>query len=166
MRTQNQNLLPAAPLYPIAAIVNSNCALLLQTILDRLPQGPVYYPEEQVTDMYEREISADLIRAAALINLRDEVPHGIIVRIDEYTERSDTGAYINATLFVERESHKAIVIGQSGKMIKEIGATARKEIESMSGRKVFLDLHVKVRANWRDDQTALRQFGFEQDKEK
>jgi len=161
-----QNLLPMTPLYPIAAIVNSNCDLLLGVVLERLPFGPVYFPEEQVTDMYEREISAELIRAAALINLRDEVPHGIAVRVEQYTERGDSGAYIVATLFVERESHKAIVIGQAGKMIKEIGATARQEIESMSGRKVFLDLHVKVRANWRDDQTALRQFGFDPEKEK
>ncbi len=161
-----QNLLPTTPLYPIAAIVNSNCDLLLGVVLERLPFGPVYFPEEQVTDMYEREISAELIRAAALINLRDEVPHGIAVRVEQYTERGESGAYIVATLFVERESHKAIVIGQAGKMIKEIGATARQEIESMSGRKVFLDLHVKVRANWRDDQTALRQFGFDPEKEK
>ena len=161
-----QNLLPNAPLYSIAAIINSNCDHLLKTILERLPVGPIYFPEEQVTDMYEREISAELIRAAALNNLRDEVPHGIAVRIEQYTERGESGAYIIATLFVERESHKAIVIGQGGKMIKEIGASARQEIESMSGRKVFLDLHVKVRANWRDDQTALRQFGFDSEKEK
>ncbi len=155
-----QALLPGAQLYPISALHNENCNLLMQTILERLPEGPVYYPEDQVTDLYEREISADLIRAAALQILRDEVPHGIAVRIDEYTERGENGAYIAATVFVERESHKSIVIGQGGKMIKEIGAAARQEIEGMSGRKVFLELKVKVRSGWRDDQTALRSLGF------
>jgi GTP-binding protein Era len=121
----------------------------------------VYYPEDQITDLYEREIAADLIRSAALLHLRDEIPHGIVVRVDEFTERGESGAYINATVFVERESHKSIVIGQGGKMIKQIGSTAREEIEAMSGRKVFLELRVKVREGWRDDEKALRQLGFE-----
>ncbi len=159
-----QNLLPSVELFPISAAFNSNVDQLLKAILQRLPEGPVYFPDEQITDLYEREISADLIRAAALVSLRDEVPHGIAVRIDQYTERGDSGAFIGATIFVERESHKAIVIGQGGKMIKEIGAAARQEIEAMSGRKVFLELRVKVRANWRDDQAALRQFGFNEEK--
>ncbi len=159
-----QNLLPSVELFPISAAFNSNVDQLLKAILQRLPEGPVYFPDEQITDLYEREISADLIRAAALVSLRDEVPHGIAVRIDQYTERGDSGAFIGATIFVERESHKAIVVGQGGKMIKEIGAAARQEIEAMSGRKVFLELRVKVRANWRDDQAALRQFGFNEEK--
>lgn len=156
-----QALLPQAELFPLSAVRGDNCAELLQTILKRLPEGPVYYPQDQVTDLFEREIAADLIRSAALVHLRDEVPHGIVVRVDEFTERGESGAYIAATVFVERESHKSIVIGQSGKMIKQIGSTARQEIEAMSGRKIFLELRVKVREGWRDDEKALRQLGFE-----
>lgn len=156
-----QALLPQAELFPLSALRGDNLTDLLETILKRLPEGPVYYPEDQITDLYEREIAADLIRSAALLHLRDEVPHGIAVRVDEFTERGDSGAYIVATLFVERESHKSIVIGQGGKMIKQIGSTARQEIEAMSGRKVFLELRVKVREGWRDDEKALRQLGFE-----
>jgi len=125
-----------------------------------LPERPAEYPEEQLTDLYEREIAAELIREAALIFLRDEVPHGLAVRIDEFTERGDKGAFISATLFVERESQKGIVIGEGGLMLKKIGSAARKEIESMSGRKVFLELRLKVSKNWRDDEQALRRFGY------
>ena len=92
--------------------------------------------------------------------LRDEVPHGIAIRIDQFTERDTHGAYIEATIFVERESHKGIVIGQGGTMLKQIGSTARREIEAMSGRKVYLRLRVKVRKNWRNNEKVLRSFGF------
>jgi GTPase Era involved in 16S rRNA processing len=108
-----------------------------------------FYDEDQITDLYERDIAADLVRESALVHLRDEVPHGIAVRVDEFTERGEEGAYIAATLFVERDSHKGIVIGKGGEMLKRIGSTARKEIEAMSGRKVFLELRVKVNKNWR-----------------
>jgi GTPase len=92
--------------------------------------------------------------------LRDEIPHGIAVRIDQYTERNQHGAYIEATLFVEKESHKPIVIGKDGKMLKSLGIAARKEIESMSGRKVYLRIRVKVRKNWRNDENILNRFGY------
>jgi GTP-binding protein Era len=86
------------------------------------------------------------------------VPHGIVVRIDEYTERNEHGVYIEATIFVERESHKGIVIGMNGQMLKRIGTAARKEIEAMNGKKVFLQLRVKVRKNWRDDEKLVKQM--------
>jgi len=156
-----RDLLPEASQVTLSAAQGHGVSDLLDTIIQRLPEGPAYYPEEQITDVFERDIAADLIRAAALIKLRDEIPHGIIIRVDEFTERGKTGAYIAATIFVERESHKSIVIGKAGKMIKEIGAQARQEIEDMSGRKVFLDLRVKVKAGWRDDDNALKQFGFD-----
>ena len=101
-----------------------------------------------------------MIRESALIFLSQEVPHAIAVRLDEFTERGDKGAYIAATLFVERESQKGIVIGEGGTMLKKIGSAARKEIEAMSGRKVFLELRVKVAKNWRDDEDALSRFGY------
>lgn len=150
----------------VSAVDRAGLAELLGILLELIPGGEAYYPEEQVTDLYEKQIAADLIRAAALETLRDEVPHGIAVRIDSFVERGDAGARIEATLFVERESHKGIVIGESGKMIKEIGSKARKEIEAMSGRKVFLDLRVKVKANWRQDEKELQRFGYSRKEER
>jgi GTP-binding protein Era len=153
-------LVPQAEVLSISALVHKNLDVLLEKIIGHLPEHPPFYAPDQITDLYEREIAADLIRAAALIILRDEVPHAIAVRIDEYTERGDTGAYIEATLFVERESQKGIVVGAGGKMIKRISTAARKSIEEMSGRKVFLRLRVKVRKNWRNDEKSLGLFGF------
>lgn len=154
-------LLPGAISLQISATRGYNLDELLQTLIAHLPEGHPFYPEDQITNLYEREISADLIRAACLIHLRDEVPHSIAVRMDEYTERGDHGAYIRATLFVERDSQKGIVVGDSGKMVKRIGSHARTQIEAMSGRKVYLQLRVKVLKNWRNNEQALKQFGFQ-----
>ncbi len=145
---------------PISATRGDNLDDLLAAIVQYLPEGEPFFDEDQLTDLFERELAADLIRESALNLLRDEVPHGIAVRIDQYTEREETGAYIEATLFVERESHKPIVIGQNGSMLKKIGTSARREIENMSGRKVFLSLKVKLRKNWRDDDGVLSRFGY------
>ena len=153
-------IVPEAQNITVSATRGDHLDQLLQLIISLLPEGPVYFPEGQITDLFEREIAADLIREAALILLRDEVPHGIAVRIDQYKERGEQGAYIEATIFVEKESHKGIVIGQGGNMLKQLGSRARQEIEAMSGRKVFLDLRVKVRKNWRNDEKVLRWFGF------
>ncbi len=139
---------------------------LLDTILKHLPERPPEYDPEQVTDLYEKEIAAELIREACLLILQKEVPHGINIRIDEFTERGEGGAYIAATVFVERESQKGIVIGAGGAMLKKIGSHARGEIEAMSGRKVFLELRVKVEKDWRDDENALRRFGYKVEKKK
>jgi GTPase len=153
-------LIPQAYQLVISAAKNIGLDKLLQKILGNLVSGEPFFPEGQVTDLYEREIAADLIRESALIFLRDEVPHGIAIRIDQYTERQETGAYIEGTLFVEKESHKPIVIGQNGEMLKKIGTAARHEIETATGRKVFLHLRVKVRKNWRDDEKVLHWFGY------
>jgi GTP-binding protein Era len=144
----------------ISAVHGDHLDELLQAILANLPEGAPFFPEDQLTDLYERELAADLIREAALNLLRDEVPHGIAIRIDQFIEREEHGAYIEATIFVEKESHKPIVIGKAGQMLKQIGSAARKEIEAMSSRKVFLQLKVKVRQNWRDDEKVLRTFGY------
>ena len=152
--------LPFAKPIPISATQGENLDELVQTIVQLLPEGEPFFPEDQLTDLYERDLAADMIREAALNLLRDEVPHGIAIRIDQYTEREDHGAYIEATLFVERESHKPIVIGQNGSMLKKIGTAARQEIEAMSGRKVFLKIQVKLRKNWRDDDSVLKRFGY------
>lgn len=153
-------LLSATESLPISATRGDNLERLIQILTDWLPEGPPFFPEDQITDLYERDIIADLIREAALNMLRDEVPHGIAVRIDQFLEREDSGAYIEATMFVERESHKGIAIGQNGSMLKKIGMAARLGFEATTGRKIFLRLRVKVRKNWRDDDKVLRAFGF------
>ena len=158
LQSAYQELLPTGHFIIISATRGDNRDGLLEIIVDHLPPGELFYPEEQVTNLFERDITADLIREACLNNLRYEVPHGIVVRIDEFTERNEQGVYIEATIFVERESHKGIVIGQNGQMLKKIGTAARKEIESMGGRKVYLLLRVKVRKNWRDDEKLVKQL--------
>lgn len=153
-----QNLLPSTEVIHISATRGDNRDDLLQKIVAHLPIGEPFYPEEQVTDLFERDITADLIREACLNFLHYEVPHGIVVRIDEFTERNEQEAYIEATIFVEKESHKGIVIGQNGQMLKKIGTAARIEIEAMSGKRVFLQLRIKVRKNWRDDEKLVKQM--------
>ncbi len=156
-----QNIFPEADdVIPLSATRGDGRSELIAAIIERLPERPPDFPEEQVTDYYERDIAAELIRESCLIFLRDEVPHGVAVRVDEFTERGDTGAYIAATIFVERESQKGIVIGEGGKTLKKIGSAARKEIEAMGGRKVFLQLRVKVLKDWRNNESYLRRFGY------
>ena len=153
-------LLSQAQVIPVSALNAANLDGLLNAILERLPPGEPLYDPEQITDLYEREIAADLLRESALQHLREEVPHAIAVRIDEYTERGDSGAFIAATLIVEKESQKGIVIGRQGEMLKKISTAARLNIEQMSGRKVYLEVRVKVNKNWRSDPNALRLLGF------
>jgi GTP-binding protein Era len=157
---QFQFLLSRAESITISSTEGENLDELISIIISLLPDGPPFFPEDQLTDLYEREISADLIREAILFNLRAEVPHSIAVRIDEYKDRDNNYTYIAATLFVERDSQKGIVIGQGGETLKKIGIAARQKIEELIGRKVYLQLRVKVRKNWRNDPAALRLFGF------
>lgn len=150
----------------ISATHKTNLEQLIELLVSFSPFRAPEYDEEQVTDSYERDIAADLIREACLNNLRDEVPHGVGVRIDEFKERENGMLYIGATVFVERESQKGIVIGEGGKMLKNIGSTARKEIEGMGGRPVFLELRVKVLKDWRNDENAMQRFGYRMGKKK
>lgn len=133
---------------------------LVELLVSLSPFRSPEFDEEQVTDAYERDIAADLIREACLKHLRDEVPHGVGVRIDEFKERENGMLYIAATVFVERNSQKGIVIGEGGRMLKTIGSDARKEIEEMGGRRVFLELRVKVLKDWRNDENAMQRFGY------
>lgn len=158
-----QALVPGIEAFPVSAARGDRRDELLATVIARMPAGEAFYPEDQVTDLYEREITADLIREATLLFLRDEVPHGVAVRVDEFTERDAEHAYVAATIFVERESHKPIIIGQGGTMLKKIGSAARVEIEKMSGRKIFLELRVKVQKNWRDDEKTFPRLLGERD---
>jgi len=153
-------LLNQSELLKVSATKKTGLDGLREKLISLLPERPADYPEEQVTDSYERDIAADLIRESCLKILRDEVPHSLAIRVDEFKERENGMAYIAATIFVERESQKGIVIGEGGKMLKSIGSAARKEIEDMGGRKVFLEVRVKVAKDWRDNQNMLNQFGY------
>ena len=147
----------------ISAITTRGQDALLKRVIELLPEGPQYFPDDQITDIYERNIAEDLIRSTALTFLRDEVPYGLYVRVDDYKLRENDVLYIHATLIVERESHMGIVIGRGGSMIKQISTVSRREIEEMSGNPVFLELKVKVVKNWRNDQNFLRQYGLSHD---
>jgi GTP-binding protein Era len=153
-------LFPAKDMLVISSFQRKGLSELLEYLEKLLPAGEHFFDDDTVTDYYEREIASELIRESALYFLRDEVPHCLAVRMDEYTERGDTGAFIEATYFVERDSQKGIVIGKGGEMLKKIGTRARQEIESMSGREVFLSLRVKVNKNWRNSPEALQLLGY------
>ncbi len=155
-----RQLASSAILLQISASKRLGLGEMIEKLIQLLPQRGADYPEDQITDLYEKEIAADLIREACLLQLRDEVPHSLAVRMDEFKERENGMAYIAATILVERESQKGIVIGAGGKMLKSIGSAARKQIEEMGGRQVFLELRVKVEKDWRDNPNTLRLLGY------
>ncbi|MDL1898706.1 GTPase Era, partial [Anaerolineae bacterium CFX7] len=126
----------------------------------RLPEGPALYPEDEITDMPMQFLAGELVREQLLINTRQEIPHSIAVQVDEWEERSENLTYISATIWVEKDSQKAIVIGERGSMLKKVGAAARKEIEAWLGHQVYLELTVKVRPEWRRDDRLLRELGY------
>ncbi|EKD89149.1 MAG: hypothetical protein ACD_34C00174G0001, partial [uncultured bacterium] len=160
------DLFPANDMVAISSLTKEGLEELKGKILATLPLGEHFYDADTITDYYERDIAGELIREAVLEFVRDEVPHCIAVQVDQFEERGEEGAYIVGTIFVERDSQKGIVIGQHAEMIKKIGMRARQEIESMSSRKVYLDLHVKVNKNWRNSADALKLLGFAGGKDK
>jgi len=140
-----------------------NLDKLLEMIVEHLPEGPRYYPGDQITDQTEREIAAELIREQILRLTRDEVPHSVAVLVEEFQERENGVVYIAANIYVERESQKGILIGKGGRMLRRIGTVARQEIERMVGGRVYLDLWVKVSKNWRRDLARVRWMGYRPD---
>ena len=151
---------PFVGVVPISAKEETNLDALIEEVEKYLPEGPQYYPEDMVTDQPERLIVAELVREKALQLTRDEVPHAIAVDVDEMKARDNGDTYIRATIYVERDSQKGILIGAKGSMLKEIGRLARADIEMLLGTRVFLDLWVKVKKDWRDRDSVLRGFGF------
>ncbi len=137
-----------------------NLDALWSAIVRRLPEGPPFYPEDQLTDQTDRMLVTDLVREAALLHLGQEVPHGIEVSLEEWSRREDGFLRIAAKVFVEREGHKAIVIGRHGAMLKAIGTRARREIEALLGERVFLELFVSVRPGWRGDAADVKRMGY------
>ncbi len=159
-----KSLYPFKEIVPISALQGNNVEVLLEQIKKFLPEGPQYYPADQVTDHPERFIVAELIREKVLHLTREEVPHSIAVAIDSMKKRENKDMVdIQATIVVERDSQKGIVIGKQGKVLKEVGQKARVDIEALLGSKVFLELWVKVQKDWRNKQSQLRDFGFNED---
>ncbi|SFU98084.1 GTPase Era [Butyrivibrio sp. INlla21] len=145
-----------------AALRRINIDEVMNAIKEFLPVGPPFYDEDTLTDQPERNIAAEIIREKALRLMKDEVPHGIAVTIERMREREDKEIMdIEATIICERDSHKGIVIGKGGAMLKKIGSTARRDIEELVGMKVNLQLWVKVRKDWRDDKTQMKSFGYD-----
>ncbi len=150
-----------AEIVPVSALRDLNLDDLKECIFKYLPEGPKYYDEDTVTDQPVRQIAAEIIREKALHALNAEIPHGIAVVVDKFTERSDTLTDIEATIICEKDSHKGIIIGKGGAMLKKIGTNARYELEQMLEKKVYLKLWVKVKKNWRDSESELKNFGYD-----
>lgn len=147
---------------PVSALKGENEKELMDVIFRLLPEGPMYYDEDELTDQPERQIVAELIRESALKSLSDEIPHGIAVGIETMKERPGRGGFfdIDATIVCERESHKGIIIGKQGSMLKKIGTGARLQIEALLGYRINLQLFVKVKKDWRDSDFLLKNYGF------
>jgi GTPase len=144
----------------ISALNGRGCQELLERVLALLPVGPRYYPLDQISDQQDRSIAAELIREQVLAHTFQEVPHGVAVVVEQFKERPDGKTYIEATIYVERESHKGIVIGQKGQMLKIIGQEARQTIERLLEGPVYLELWVKVRKDWRKKEEELLRLGY------
>ncbi len=151
-----------AEIVPVSARSGENTEELIRVILQYLPYGPQFYDEDTITDQPERQIVAELIREKALHCLEDEIPHGIAVAIDRMKMQKKV-MHIDATVICERDSHKGIIIGKQGAMLKKIGSTARFEIEKMLGCRANLKLWVKVQKNWRDSDFLMKNFGYTKD---
>jgi GTP-binding protein Era len=153
------NWLPEAEQLVISALQGTNLDVLLGKILDRLPEGPPYYPEDQLTDRTERFFVAEMIREKILLYYQQEIPYAVQVEVEQFKEDHHL-IRISARIFVGRESQKRILIGHKGQALKKVGVEARKDIESFFNKKVFLELFVKVQKDWRDNERQLKKWGY------
>jgi GTP-binding protein Era len=154
-----KSLLPEALIVPVSAKENFNIGGLFDRILDHLPPGPAFYPKDALTDKTLRFFASEIIREKIFLNYDKEIPYSVEISVDEYREEPAIDR-ISATIYVARESQKGIVIGHRGGMLKTVGTQAREELEAFLQKKVFLQLHVKVHPGWRDNDRALRSFGY------
>ena len=152
-----------AEIVPISATEGNNFETLMKLLIDEMPEGPQYFPEDQITDHPEYFIVSELVREKVLLLTRDEVPHSVAVVVDSMKWDHNDKVHIQATIIVERDSQKGIIIGKGGKMLKQIGTKARLDIEHLLDDKVFLELWVKVQKDWRDKQTFLTDYGYRKD---
>ena len=158
--TEYSEKFPFTEILPISAKTKEGVSKLLDLIVAYLPEGPRYFPEDQISDKPERFFIAETIREKLFINAQQEIPYASSIVVEEFKERSNGITYIRALIYAERESQKRILIGERGKMIKRIGRLARMEIEQFLNSRVFLDLHVSVKANWRRDPRKLKDMGY------
>ncbi len=168
-KIRKQDLLPVIERYstlgefqeilPISALKRDNVDTLLDILFKLLPSGPLYYPEDQLSDRQQRSLAAEIVREKVIDFTREELPYSVAVTIDRFEEGASL-ARIFATIHVERETQKGIVIGKGGQLLKAIGTAARLDVEKLLGQKVFLELRVKVSKGWRDDDQALKNFGM------
>ena len=150
-----------AAIVPVSALAGSNVDRLLSVIKDLLPEGPQYYAEDEVTDQPERVVAAEFIREKIFRLTREEIPHSTAVEVEEMKTRPNGDVFLRATIYVERESQKGIIIGAKGAMLKEIGQQARLDMENIFGSRFFVDLWVKVKNDWRNKEGSLRMFGYD-----
>lgn len=148
---------------PVSAATGENVPHLIDEIFLRLPEGPQYYPDDMITDQLERFVIGEMIREKIFSLLREEVPYGTAVVTEEVKERENGMFYVRANIFVEKKSHKGIVIGKNGKMLKKIGQLAREELEGFLQADVYLDLWVKIEKDWRNNEFLLKKMGYESD---
>lgn len=148
------------PIIPVSATTGEGCDELKNVIVQHLSEGPQYFPEDMVCDFPERFLASEIIREKALLNLNDEIPHGIGVVITEMKEQNNGNIRISADILCERESHKGIIIGSKGSMIKKIGTEAREELEFLLDAKIFIQLYIKVKENWRNSAATLKDLGY------
>lgn len=153
-------LAPDADWTTLSATLGNGVDDLLKRVIDKLPAGPQFYPEDQLSDTAMRDIVGEIVREKVLLNTEQEVPHAVAVEVQEFKERSATLTYIGATVYVERDSQKGILIGKGGAMLKKISSEARADIETLVGTQVYLELWVKVLKNWRHDENLLRRLGY------
>ena len=146
---------------PVSALTGDNTDRLLSVIKEALPEGPQYYPEDEITDQPERVVAAELIREKIFRLTREEIPHSTAVEVEEMKTRPNGDVFLRATIYVERDSQKGIIIGGGGSMLKEIGQQARIEMENIFGSRFFVDLWVKVKKDWRNKDGSLRMFGYD-----
>jgi len=146
---------------PVSALKSDGMDIILKEALKYVPDGEKFFPDDTLTDQPEKVIAAEMIREKVLINLDDEVPHGVGVEVTSFKERADGLISIQATIFCEKSSHKGIIIGKQGKMLKKIGSAARYEIEKLLDTKVFLELWVKIKPDWRNNDNMLKNLGYQ-----
>lgn len=157
---EHLELLPHELAVNVSGLRGSNVQQLVDTLLQRLPQGPRYYPADQVSEVNLRFLASEMIREQIILLTEQEIPHAVAVEIDEFKEREENLTYISAIIYVERDSQKGIVIGKKGDLIKRIGTQARQGLASIIGTKIYLDLRVKVLKNWRSDTELMRRLGY------
>lgn len=151
-----------AEVVPISALKEDNLDTLLKCITDLLPEGPMYFPEDMVTDLTERQIVGEIVREKCLYLLKEEIPHGVAVEVTAMKKRENKDFYdIDANIYCEKESHKGIIIGKKGAMLKNIGSTARYAIEKFLGCQINLKLWVKTKKDWKDNDFLLKSFGYD-----